>query len=301
MDSFFDPVNYEKTNTQTLCRIGISRISNMKNYISLILLTLLSFSLYAQDEEEKMSVDEIAKQMSNPTLPLFNFAAFYDYQSMTGNLPGAADQSINLFALQPPLPFPMKNGKNLIIRPLISFNFGAPVYGADGFESAGGVHFGDIPIDILYAGTNMETGVLFGYGAVMNLPTSSSKDLRGDFRLGPSLLIGVIKKIGAVLVINNSFQLSGEGTKQHLLGGQYVFFVGLGGGWQFVASPPWSYNWETGDLTLPIGGGPFRTFLVGKTPVKAGIQFNYYVAQPDTFGPKWGLRFNITPRLTRPW
>ncbi len=272
----------------------------MKYLLSLFILTILSSSLMAQEEEE-MSVDEIAKQMSNPTLPLFNFAVFYDYQKMTGNLPGASSQNINLFALQPPLPFPMKNGKNLIIRPLISLNFSAPVYGENGFESAGGLHFGDIPIDILYAGTNMETGVLFGYGAVMNLPTASSKALRGEFRIGPSLLIGRIKKMGVVLVINNSFQLTGEGTKQHILGGQYVFFAGLGGGWQFVASPPWSYNWETGGLTLPIGGGPFRTFMVGKTPVKAGLQFNYYVSQEDPFGPKWGLRFNVTPRLKRPW
>ena len=272
----------------------------MKKLI-VILFVALAVGANAQDDDDKLSIDEIAKQMSNPTLPLFNFAAFYDYQKMTGNLPEAGDQSVNLFALQPPLPFPLKNGKNLIIRPLLSFNFAAPVYGVNGFESAGGVHFGDIPIDILYASTNPETGVLFGYGAVVNIPTATSDDLRGDWRLGPSLLIGVIKKNGAVLVINNSFQLSGDGPKQHVLGGQYVFFAGLGGGWQFVASPPWSYNWETGDLTLPIGGGPFRTFMVGNTPVKAGIQFNYYVSQPDPFGPKWGMRLNITPRLKRPW
>lgn len=267
-----------------------------------ILFVAIAIGAKAQEEDvEQKSVDEIAKEMSNPTLPMFNFAGFYDYQAMTGNLPGAGDQGINIFALQPPLPFPMKNGKNLIIRPLISLNFAAPVYGANGFESAGAVHFGDIPIDILYAGTNMETGVLFGYGAIMNLPTASSIELRGDFRLGPSLLIGIIRKLGAVLVINNSFQLSGEGEKQHVLGGQYVFFIGLGKGWQFVASPPWSYNWSTKQLTLPIGGGPFRTVMVGKTPVKAGIQINYYVSQPDPFGPKWGIRANITPRLKRPW
>jgi hypothetical protein len=272
------------------------------NYIILFAFCV-SLSAQAQEPEREKSVDEIAKEMSNPTLPLFNFAAFYDYQKMTGSMAGAGDQRVNLFALQPPLPFPFKNGKNLIIRPLLSFNFAAPIVNSEtgAFESAGGVHFGDIPIDILYAGTNMETGVLFGYGAVANIPTASSKELRGDWRLGPSLLVGIIKKLGAVLVINNSFQLSGEGTKQHILGGQYVFFAGLGKGWQFVASPPWSYNWETGALTLPIGGGPFRTFMVGKTPVKAGVQFNYYVSQPDPFGPQWGLRFNVTPRLKRPW
>lgn len=273
-------------------------------YICLFYFILASFTGFSQEQEktEKKSMDQIAKDMSNPTLPMFNLSMFYDFQKMTGDLIGASDQNINLIGVQPPLPFPMKNGKNLMIRPLFSFNLAAPIIGESGFESAGGLHFGDVPIDILYAGTNKETGVLFGYGAIANIPTASSQDLRGEWRLGPSLLIGKLgAKVGAILVVNNSFQLSGSGDKHHVLGGQYVFFVSLGNGWQFVASPPYSYNWKTQDLTLPIGGGPFRTVMMGKTPVKVGVQFSYYVSQPDPFGPDWGIRFNITPRLKRPW
>lgn len=268
----------------------------------LIIGVLFTVAAQEEDAQEKKSMDEIAKDMSNPTLPMFNLSMFYDFQKMTGDLPGASDQSVNLIGVQPPLPFPLKNGKNLIVRPLFTFNFAAPVFGENGFESAGGMHFGDVPIDILYAGTNKETGVMFGYGAIASIPTASSKDLRGEWRLGPSLLVGKLgAKAGAILVMNNSFQLSGDGTKHHVLGGQYVFFVALGNGWQFVASPPYSYNWETKDLTLPIGGGPFRTIMMGKTPVKVGVQFNYYVSQPDPFGSNWGIRFNITPSLRRPW
>lgn len=266
---------------------------------TILLLFLNPVFILAQEEEEQLSVDEIARQMSNPTLPLFNLALFYDYQNMTGNLPGADNQSINLFALQPPLPFPMKNGKNLLIRPLITFNFSPPIFTGNDFQSGGELIFGDIPIDILYAGTT-ENGFMFGYGAVANFPTATSDALRGEWRLGPSLLIGSIRKHVFVLVINNSFELSGP-NKQSVLGGQYVAAFSLKGGWQLVASPPWSYNWNTKQLTLPIGLGPFRTVMVGKTPFKIGIQFNYYVAQPDPFGPKWGMRFNVTPRLKRPW
>jgi hypothetical protein len=275
----------------------------MKNKL-LVLLIMggLTIQIYAQDDAvgEKMSVDEIAKQMSNPTLPMFNLAAFYDYQSMFGTLTGAEEQSTNLFALQPPLPFPITKDKNLLIRPLLAFHISNPIIGDNGFESAGSVQFGDIPVDILYAGTNMQTGVMFGYGAVLNIPVATSSAIRGEWRLGPSVLVGLMKKVIAVLVINNSFQLSGE-NKSSILGGQYVVAVGLGNGWQFVSSPPWSYNWETKALTLPIGGGPFKTIMVGSTPVKLGIQFNYYVSQPDPYGPQWGIRLNITPRLKRPW
>jgi len=93
----------------------------------------------------------------------------------------------------------------------------------------------------------------------------------------------------------------GGDDKQSILGGQYVAAFTLKGGWQIVASPPFSYNWSTKALTLPIGGGPFRTVMIGSVPVKMGVQFNYFVSQPDPLGPKWAIRLNITPRLKRPW
>ncbi len=263
-----------------------------------ILMVFVSLSSLAQENPEKKSVDEIAKEMSNPTLPMFNLAMFYDYQNMTGSLTGADQQNINLFAAQPPLPFPLKK-MNLIIRPLLSFTLAQPVYTEEGFESAGAVNFGDIPIDILLA-TTSKKGVMFGGGLVANIPTASSEEIRGEWGIGPSLLLGLIRKHVFVIVLNNRFDVSGD-NKQAVLGGQYVVAFSLKGGWQIVASPPFSYNWETKALTLPIGGGPFRTVMVGNTPVKVGLQFNYYVSQADPFGPKWGLRFNVTPRLKRPW
>ncbi len=118
-------------------------MKNILLFFTVLFTLALSFNLSAQEGDLK-SMDQIAKEMSNPTLPMFNLAMFYDYQNTTGNLSGANNQNINLIGIQPPLPFPLKNGKNLIIRPLFSFNFAAPVFNENGFESAGGVHFGDI-------------------------------------------------------------------------------------------------------------------------------------------------------------
>ena len=43
----------------------------------------------------------------------------------------------------------------------------------------------------------------------------------------------------------------------------------------------------------------YEWFLEKATEI--GVQFNYFITQADAFGPKWGLRFNITPSLKRPW
>jgi hypothetical protein len=38
-----------------------------------------------------------------------------------------------------------------------------------------------------------------------------------------------------------------------------------------------------------------KTVMFGNLPVKLEFEANYYVVQPDLFGPKWMIGFNITP------
>jgi hypothetical protein len=38
--------------------------------------------------------------------------------------------------------------------------------------------------------------------------------------------------------------------------------------------------------------------MAGKTPVKLELEVNYYVEQPDPFGPEWMVGFNIAPVVT---
>jgi len=256
-----------------------------------------TINLSAQDE--KVDVDEIARRMSNPTLPMMNVTTFLEYQSFTGDLPGADDQSLWMFALQPPLPFPITKTRNLIIRPLIPFLFNQPVYSLNGFESSG-FQLGNISLDVLYGGTD-KSGLLTGFGMVLTMPTATNADIRSNWSIGPSGMIGIMRKWGVFLLLaTQSWDISGE-IKTSKLGGQYAIAFSLPGGWQLVSSPPFSYNWDTKELTLPIGGGPFRTIMIGSTPVKLGFMAFYYVSQPDAFGPKWMVRFQIQPSLTRPW
>jgi len=262
-------------------------------------LIILTFAICAFAQEEEVDVDEIARRMSNPTLPMMNVTTFLEYQSFTGDLPGADDQSLWMFALQPPLPFPITKTRNLIIRPLIPILFNQPVYGINGFESAG-TNLGNIGFDILYGGTD-KTGLLTGVGIVGTIPSATNNDIRSEWALGPEAVIGIMRKWGVLmLLLTQSWDISGD-TNGSRLGGQYAIAFSLPGGWQLVSSPPFSYNWETKELTLPLGGGPFRTIVLGSTPVKLGLMAYYYVSQPDAFGPKWSVRFQIQPSLTRPW
>ena len=55
------------------------------------------------------------------------------------------------------------------------------------------------------------------------------------------------------------------------------------------------YDWVTDDWTIPLQIIGSRTIKVGGTPLLLELEINYYVDQPDEFGPKWMFGFNITP------
>ena len=88
---------------------------------------------------------------------------------------------------------------------------------------------------------------------------------------------------------------------RNVFGGQYFYAFGLGGGWQLAAGPSFSYDWESDELTLPIGTGIATTKIVGTLPLKIATQVWYYVDRPDAFGSDWVFRLTLTPVVKALW
>ena len=65
-------------------------------------------------------------------------------------------------------------------------------------------------------------------------------------------------------------------------------------------APNIRYNWETDQLSLPVGLGFDTLVNWGPLPVKIGSEFHYYVEQDDNFGPEWMLRLFFVPVLPSP-
>jgi hypothetical protein len=68
-----------------------------------------------------------------------------------------------------------------------------------------------------------------------------------------------------------------------------------GGGWNVGTAPIMNYNWESEDWTIPLNLAVSKTTHFGNTPLKLELEVNYYVEQPDAFGPKWMVGLNVTP------
>ncbi|MGB5317362.1 MAG: hypothetical protein WBN56_15290, partial [Robiginitalea sp.] len=94
------------------------------------------------------------------------------------------------------------------------------------------------------------------------------------------------------------------GESASITAGQYFYVVNLENGWQIQSNPTYSYNHkaEKGNkLTLPIGTGATKVMIFGKTPVKFNLQYWYYVASPEVFGPQHQIRLTVSPVVALPW
>ena len=166
-----------------------------------------------------------------------------EYYTYKGDLPDANDQDGWTFAFQPVLPFPVGDkGRRVIFRPLVPVPLNQPVFDneigkGDPIKVGGGSHttyvipgigefedgntnLGDISFDLAYGGTEMQSkhdGFLWGIGAAGTFPTATDATLGGgQWRLGPEVFGGVIRKWGTVGgLINHQWDVGGSNNDAH--------------------------------------------------------------------------------------
>ena len=253
---------------------------------------------------EEKSADEVARELANPNNSLASLTFKNQYRWYTGDLPDADDQGNYTLLFQPVFPFklePRASGANatLFIRPAFPLVFDQPVpevkYGEINFK--GVTALGDIGFDIGY-GVTEKTGLLWAVGMVGTLPAATDSDIAGkQWRLGPELLLAKFEKWGLYGIFpSHQWNVAGWDDTTYNTSQIQLFLNFLpGGGWTVGTTPIMNYDWEAEDWTLPLNLTVSKTVMFGKMPVKLQAEANYYVEQPDAFGPEWMIGFNITP------
>jgi len=253
----------------------------------------------------KPSANEIADQLANPNaaLGILNFPI--DFVNYGGTLPDAGGQNAFKISAQPIFPYPVARGANFFLRPLLPVVITQPVPTAAGFDGRG-VALGDIGFDAALGWTHPLGLTLIG-GAVGAAPTATDSALGlHQWLLGPELLVGYKAPWGFVgVLVTQQWRIGGSNdASTSITGGQYLYTVSVGGGWQITAQPVYSYNHNApeGDkLTFPLGTGVAKTVILGATPLKLGLQYWYYIAKPEAFGPRHQVRLQLTPVIPLPW
>jgi hypothetical protein len=282
--------------------------------LSAVTLALLCSSAHAAAEEAAPSAEEIAKELANPNATLGFMTFNFDHIEYQGDLPGADSQSGQRISFQPSMPYPIAEGTNLFVRPLIPIivDQPTPIVG-DQVVSSGGIEFesqgvelGDIGFDMAIGKTLPSKTVLFA-GMVGTMPTATEDSLGLDqWLLGPEVYVGQLTDWGAFgVLLTHQWDVAGEDDfDTSITGGQYFFTYNLKDSWQIQMQPTFSYNHEAesgNKLTFPVGIGVAKTTIIGKTPWKFSLQYWHYVESPDQFGPDFQIRFGVTPVVPLPW
>ena len=295
-------------------------------YLLLFLALALSISiLHAQDENNKEPTsEEIAKELANPNTTLGTMAFQFDFMSYQGDLPNANSQNSSTLNFQPSLPIPLGNGINLFVRPNIPIYLSQPIYSGSGFENKG-FNLGNISADVA-VGKTFPSKTIVIVGVFGSFRTATDDALRSNYTLlGPEIMVAQLFKWGVLgAMINHAWSVnsmdadigsfttsaddlwasSTQSETASITAGQYFYVVNLENAWQITGQPTWSYNHNASKgnkLTLPIGTGVNKVTRFGKLPVKLSIQYWYYVASPDNFGPQHQIRLQIAPVVPLPW
>jgi len=282
-------------------------------------------------KRDVLSLDEIAKELSNPVTALATLNNDFEYRIYQGSLSDADDESAYIYTLRPSIPIPLSNGKNILMRIGIPINGTQPIYevgqGNNGKELSpflirqnastiptdgtfdnyhGHSHLGDIDFDIAYGGVSAN-GFISMYGIAGVLPTSQDLSQSIDqYQLGPEIALGKVTDWGVYGAwLTHLTRVSGEDKWDTNMTSLKIFFAwGLGNGWQVFSNPVIEYDWE-GDtdnqLFLPLGAGVSKTTRIGSMPMKLSFEIQKYIASPDAIGPDWLFTFSFTPVFRNPF
>jgi len=256
-------------------------------------------------KEPNRSADEVARNLANPNTSLGFLAFQFDYINFDGDLHGANNQEAWKINFQPSIPYPIAEGTNFFLRPLIPIILDQPVPQGNGFDSKG-IELGDIGYDAAI-GKNFSSGLVLIGGVAGLLPTATHDALGLDqYLLGPELFVGGKFDWGIIgALTSHQWDIAGENDyKTSITAGQYFYTFNLKNAWQIQATPTWSYNHKAASdnkLTFPLGIGISKTAIVGKTPWKFSLQYWNYIESPETFGPEHQIRLQIAPVVPLPW
>lgn len=251
----------------------------------------------AESEPNKLSSDDLARELNNPNTPLAKLSIEYTTTAFDGDLPGAGNENVNMILFKPVFPFPLNEDgtQNLFIRPVLAYATEQPIFdsGEGRFKSKSGL--ADLGFDVALGQTYDSGKILIG-GIQGTLPIGAD-DLTGDkYRLGPEFIVADINASRVLAAFPaHQWDISGDGPSFSTTTLELFALKFLSGGWVVGTQPVLSYDWRDDQATIPLNLTVRKVVRLGNMPMQLSVGFDYYVEQSDDFGPDFGFKVSITP------
>lgn len=232
------------------------------------------------DTTRRPTVEEITRERQNPVGGLRSvFLQDIVTPLGTGNA--------NSFSIQPVWPFKLSKKWKLNTYTIIPIQTIPPI--AQGGKKASGL--GNITFNGFIRPAEKSKGpIVWGIGPTIQFPTRTDPALGSNrLSIGPAALIYYNgTKMSGGIVAQNFWSLGGTGiNKVNLFSSQYIIYYNFPKGWFLESNATALANWLAPDpdvWLIPIGGGPGKTFQIGKQFYAAALQGFYNVARPQYVG-----------------
>ena len=205
--------------------------------------------------------------------------------------------------LQPRLSFPLGEQFYVVARPKFLF-FDSIPYKSASDTLARNQGLGDLELPIVLS-LNLGPHWIEGIGPTFTLPTATTPQTgAGKWQAGPAVVLGwQTSRWMAALLAQQWWSFAGESSRASTskLNIQYFLARYFAGGWSIGMSPTISVDWKAAQaVTLPIGLGAARTFVLGDTvSLQLGAQALYMIVRPDNFGQQAQFELTVAPVLER--
>ena len=265
---------------------------------------------------EEMSLEQAAMKTNNPVSDAWLLLVQNDYtifDTPEGN------KWLNVTTMQPVMPVPILDGEWNLVNRIVTGVVSSPV--GEDFDSA---NFFDQrttgntdTIFFSLAAPNRDDGFIWGIGPTFNLPTATQDVLGSEkWSAGPAALAarlgssfgdpGSIESWNVGLLAQQWWDFAGDDDREGFNQSNIQYFINYkANATQLIGmTPNILINWkESGSdrFSVPVGIGTIGLMRWGKMPVRWGAEIQYYVAQPDDFGPEWNFKLFISPVASNPF
>ena len=241
----------------------------------------------------ELSAEQLARIAQNPLANVISVPFQYNANFDVGPLKRRQD----ILNIQPVVPFALNDDWNVITRTIIPVIRQPEFFPGQGERSG----VGDMQFSAFLApGKPGPDGVIWGAGAVVQMPTDSHGLGNKNWGLGPTL--AVLKMLPGDpwvygLLLNNvtSLTRSERGGRFNNFLLQPILSYNLPGGTYINSVPLITANWEASSgqqWTVPVGMGVGHIFHLGPAPVNTQFGTYYNAVRPDN-AARWQLRTQV--------
>lgn len=286
------------------------RLLDRACYIFLVL--MVSWNASAQEE---MSLAKAAVKSNNPVSDAWLLITQNDLTVM--DTP-EGNRVQNKTTFQPVMPVPILDGKwnlvNRIVTGFVSAPIGTDTDSENFFEQR--TRGNTDTVFFTLAAPNRDDGWIWGVGPTFILPTAT-KDVLGQekWQAGPAALVarlgnahggGGLENWNIGILAQHWWDFAGDDDRASTNQSDIQYFIN----WKKDATtligmtPNIQIDWEKSGsdrFTIPVGLGTIGFVRWGQIPVRWGLEAQYYVNQPDFYGPKWNLKLFIAPIAANPF